>query len=613
MKKIIHLALLWMFYLLTSAISAQNNRPATNNVQDMEIFYHVVERGQTVYSIAKMYDVMVLDIYKLNLGSEDGIKAGDRLKIPQRKFEEKSVLKANNPGATDDNYIIHTIQPKETLYGIAKKYDVSVENLLEANPLLTPSNFMAGKKIRIPKPVVPQKKAETEIVETKGEKEVYYTVPAGETVYNICKKFKTTESELIKLNPELSGGLRAGITIRIPLRINENELKKPTQPDTPEMQAAQNAATQAKLAKAVKVALLLPFDTENAKPTNIQKQMTEYYEGFLLAADSIRKQGFVAEVFIYDIGKEEGDAKTKKLLQEKSEELKKAELIIGGFDSKQINHIADFAKQHAIKYIIPFSRKDEKVHDNAFLFQASTPPDYQNTMATYAGANLFGKHHIIFLDTKDEDEQTEFIKAFKKELKERNMSYKEAVYDAEHFEAKILPLLSTDKPNMIMPVSRSLNAFRKIKSVLRMIAETKPEYNIALFGYPLWQTFFEDCKECPDDFHALDTYIFSYFYADITHPNMKSFYDNYRKWYSKSPSPAPPKYSMIGYDTGMFFLGAIQKYGVNFEDNLSDINYKSLQTGFNFERVNDSGGFINKNIYIIHFAKDYKIIRSDFK
>ena len=163
---------------------------------------------------------------------------------------------------------------------------------------------------------------------------------------------------------------------------------------------------------------------------------------------------------------------------------------------------------------------------------------------------------------------------------------------------------------MIMPVSESLDALLKIKSILRLIAETKPDYKISLFGYPKWQTY---SKECLEDFHVLDTYIYSRFYADNLNPSVKKFYDRYKNWYSKTPMATFHKYAMLGYDTGMFFFSTIQNYGPDFESKLPDINYKSIQTGFNFERVNNWGGFINTNIYIIHYGKDFTITRSDFK
>jgi hypothetical protein len=249
------------------------------------------------------------------------------------------------------------------------------------------------------------------------------------------------------------------------------------------------------------------------------------------------------------------------------------------------------------------------VADNPFVFQVNTPLPYMLEKIATAGANLFAKHNIIFLDTKDKDDQTDIIKTFKQELKSRNVSFKDAVYDAENFEANILALLSTSKPNMIMPLSQSNDALLKIKPVLRMIAETKPEYNLTMFGYPLWQTHTDGL----DDLHALNTFIFSYSYADNTHPSVKSFYDSYKSWCNKSPMPSFPKYALLGFDTAMYFFNAIKKYGSDFDNLLSEMNYKSLQTGFNFNRVSHEGSFINTNLYIIHFNPDYSIKRSEFK
>jgi len=149
-----------------------------------------------------------------------------------------------------------------------------------------------------------------------------------------------------------------------------------------------------------------------------------------------------------------------------------------------------------------------------------------------------------------------------------------------------------------------------------MIADTKPEYNLTVFGYPIWQTQGDSDEEKQyyeknlEHYHALNTYIFSYFFADNIHPSVKAFYDKYKYWYSKSPETL---YALLGYDTGMYFLSALQQFGTDFETRLSELNYKSLQTGFNFERLNDEGGFINKNLYIIHYNKDYSVTRSEYK
>ncbi|MDR2679677.1 MAG: LysM peptidoglycan-binding domain-containing protein [Tannerella sp.] len=604
MKKITLCALiLWVLGFIAINTSAQNDQPVSNNVRDGDIFYHTIERGQTVYSIAKMYDVTVEDIYRLNIGSDEAIKAGDKLKIPQKK-----TAKLSETGPEAGNvYLYHTIQPRETLYGVSKQYGVSGESILEANPGLSLERFSIGKTIRIP--TGKKQKPATEIVENdKGAKEIFYTVPARETMYNICKTFKTTENELLKLNPELAGGLRKGMTLRIPLRINERDIPREKEPDAREVNAMLNAKREVKLVNIPKVALLLPYNVGNRKRDSAGNPITEYYEGLLLAVDSLRNMGHSVELFNYDIS--DGTSSLQKIFKEEEQTLKDVNLIIGGGSNEQIKIIADFAQSNKTKYVIPFTSKNDEVLNNAWIFQVNTPQNLLYANAAYAGANLFAKHNILFLDTKDSDNQTEFINDFKKELKERNISWKDAVYDASNFPERIEALLTTNKPNVIMPVSNSQDALIKIKTVLRFIAETKPEFKINLFGYPVWQTYTKDCLE---DFHALDTYIYSLFYADNMNPGVKKFYDNYKNWFSKSPASTIPKYGMLGFDTGMFFFGALQQYGVNFENNLSEIKYKSLQTGFNFERVNNWGGWINTNIYIIHYNKDFIITRSDFK
>ncbi|MDR0394156.1 MAG: LysM peptidoglycan-binding domain-containing protein [Tannerella sp.] len=599
MKGVTQIALLGVFCLIAiNNISAQTDRATVSNVQEEDIFYHTIERGQTVYSIAKMYDVKVGDLHRLNIGSDEGIRAGDKLKIPQKRIIKTSV--SAEPDA-DGAYVYHTIQAGETLYGVSKQYEVNGASIVEANPGLSHNSFSIGKTIRIPA----GKKQKTVEIQT-GTKEIYYTVPAKETMYNISKTFKTSEKELLKLNPELSGGLHTGMTLRIPLRINEKDLPKEQEPDAREVNAMLDVRREVKHVNAAKIAVLLPYNANKSTPNQAR---IEYYEGMLLAVDSLRNMGYTTEMFIHDIG--DDTSILQKILKTESRTLKDVNLIIGGVSNEQIKLIADFAKANKIKYVIPFTSRNDEVLNNAYIFQVNTPHNYLYANASYVGANLFGKHNIIFLNTKDKDEQTDFIKEFKQDLKERNISYNDVVYDAKNFPATIKDQLSVAKPNVIIPLSSSLEALMKMKTVLRMIAEKQPEYAITLFGYPIWQTY---SKECLDDFHTLDTYIYSPFYADNMNPSVKGFYENYKNWYSKSPaSTLYPKYSMLGFDTGMFFFEALQKYGANFENNLPEINYKSLQTGFNFERVNNWGGFINTNIYIIHYNKDFTITRSDFK
>lgn len=594
-------------YILTLVLSftsvsihSQNNRSRVviSNGQGNDIFYHTIERGQTVYAIATMYGVSVEDIYRLNPESKESIKAGSTLKIPQRDI----VAAASNVKGED--FLYHTIQPKETLYSLSVKYTVPATAIINANPGLSTSSFTIGKTIRIPATEIEQLPT-TEIKTVT--KEIEYTIQKQETMYRICRKFNISSSELIKLNPALKEGIKAGMVIKIPVRTDESVIiQNIATSGERDVNALLSAPKNIERVNQIKVALLLPFMTEEAIPSSATSRFIEYYEGILLAVDSLRNMGCSIDLSVYDTGN--GTKKVKEILKE--DNLKEVNLIIGAVQNDQIGPVADFAKKNNIKYIIPFTSKNDDVLSNANVYQVNTPHSYLYSKASQAGCDLFADYNIVLLNIKDSEEKTDFIKALKAEMKQRKIQYSEMSYKGETFPTDVEAMLKTDKRNVIIPTSSSLDAITKIKSPLRMVAETKPEYAVTLFGYPEWQTY---TRECLDDFYALNTFIYSNFYADNLSPEVSSFYSKYKTWYSKNLINTFPKYGMLGFDTGMFFLGAINKYGSNFENNLDKIKYKSIQTGFDFHRVNNWGGFINTNIFIVHYQRDFNVSRSEVR
>lgn len=584
----------------TSLYSQEHNRQraTTTNEQGDDVFYHTIERGQTVYAIATMYGITVEDIYRLNPESKESIKTGFTLKIPQ-----KNIATAPSNNKAGNNYTYHTIQPKETLYSLSLKYKATAQHIINANPGLSASTFTIGKTIRIPATQI----EDLPTTETKTvTKDIEYTIEKKETMYRICQKFKISSSELIRRNPALRNGVKAGMVIQIPMQSEETIVQNIMAPQEREVNALLTTPKDIKRVNNIKVALLLPFMTDESRPSATTLRFIEYYEGLLLAVDSLRNQGCSIELSVFDTGN--GTKKVKEIL--KQEALQEVNLIIGAVQNDQIGPVADFAQKHNIKYIIPFTSKNDDVLSNESVFQVNTPHSYLYSKAAQAGCDLFSDYNIVLLNTNDKDEKKDFIKVLKAEMKQRNITYKELSYNGETFATDIEAILKADKRNVVIPTSSSLDALNKIKSPLRMLSEAKPEYGLTLFGYPEWQTY---TRECLDDFYALNTYIYSNFYADNLAPNVQGFYRNYKTWYSKNLINTFPKYGILGFDTGMYFLGAIHKYGSNFENNLNKINYKSVQTGFDFHRVNNWGGFINTSLFLVHYKNDYTVTRNEVR
>ncbi|OAV67310.1 Muramidase-2 precursor [Bacteroidales bacterium Barb4] len=599
-KAILFLSIVFLNAGSLLPLAAQTTQtPQADNRQ--EVFLHTVESGQTAYAIATMYGVSQDELYRLNPGSREGIKAGVVLKIPQKAA---------------DNYTYHTIQAGETLYSITLKYEVQAERIIEANTGLSASTFTTGKIIRIPNarkgevktvvPPIPSSPVPSSPVPSSAQPATY-TVQRGETVYSLSHRFNISPAELLKLNPALKKELKAGMVLKLSAgagnAVKADVPKQPKAPVEKEVNALLTADKQIKKVEPpLKVVLLLPF---SSKQTAAVSRFVEYYEGLLIAVDSMRNRGASLELSVFDTG--DGTQQLEQILKDKV--LLKADLIIGGVQNEQVALIAVFAQQHTIKYVIPFNSLNDDVLSNRNVYQVNTPHSYLYSKAAQGGCSLFAKDNIVIVRIQDDKEKGDFIRTFKEEMDIKHIHYKEIPFRQETFVPDVKAAFDPQKRNIVLPTSSSLDALDKIRNPLRMLTNSigSAGYNICLFGYPDWQTYL---REALDDFYAMNTYIYSNFYADNLSPAVQQFYTEYKDWYSKNLINIFPKYGILGFDTGMYFFEAMKKYGSNFENNLDKINYHSLQTDFAFKPVSNWGGFININVFIVQYRDDFTVTRN---
>lgn len=173
-------------------------------------FKHTVSKGETIYQISKKYDVSVDAIIELNPSAELGIIENQQLIIPKN---------------SKSSPIYHKVQPKETLYGISKEYNISIEKLYELNPEIE-SGLKIGQVIR-----VQDTKNSTSTTDypknslSSGKNE--HIIQESETLYSIANQNNTTVSEILELNPNLSiHDLRIGTRIILPNATNVSTNKK---------------------------------------------------------------------------------------------------------------------------------------------------------------------------------------------------------------------------------------------------------------------------------------------------------------------------------------------------------------------------------------------------
>ena len=120
--------------------SPPTSNTSNRNVKKKYVTYEVKNKKETLYSISKQFGVSINEIIEANPYAQDGIKKGDILQIP---IDEKNIPK------TSGNELYHLVQPKETIYGICKQYNISKEDLFRRNPRLQTEGLRYGDTIFI--------------------------------------------------------------------------------------------------------------------------------------------------------------------------------------------------------------------------------------------------------------------------------------------------------------------------------------------------------------------------------------------------------------------------------------------------------------------------------
>lgn len=185
----------FLFLLFSASLSAQKT------------ISHKVTSGESVYSIAKKYNVTEDDIFELNPKAK-GLLQLDMVLLVPKNSKRKSDEKKNKFVPKGPS---HKVESGESLYTIAKKYDTSIEELREANPQLDSDNLQLGEFLTLPKGVKKQEeeklsKAERRKIDKLQGKLQKHTVASGESFYVIAKKYNVSVDELKKVNPQFENG-----------------------------------------------------------------------------------------------------------------------------------------------------------------------------------------------------------------------------------------------------------------------------------------------------------------------------------------------------------------------------------------------------------------------
>ena len=681
----------------------EGRNTSKEEIKSDDFVYHKVDTGETVFFISRKYDVSIRDIVSNNPGSDKVLSIGQELKIP--KMTEAATVQYVKPAVVsqtvkqDDGFQYHIVKPKETATGIARKYNITLRDLADANPGLETSNLAIGTQLRIPEgdvefaeelaseeltdtdytyhrikngeslesiaklyniPVSVIKQSNTigeqlppvgymlkiphsyefEVELEKEEREIYI-VQKKDDIRNIAEQYQVPIMQIRAANPDVKKWtkLKRGTRLIIPTLTVESVDSLITRvPESKEkedlMRYFENQ--KADFGDTINVAFVWPLylqlndtvntirkvkpntkeviiKTRNPKivyPTN--PIFREFYFGALMAINELKNQGAVVNIKNYDT--ERGAINIIKTLRDKS--LQEADLIIGPGFSDQVEPLSDFCLEHHIRLVLPFRSDTESLDTNPYIFKIFPTSGVEYAHITKEVAKRYSDANIVLVKGGNGDKREIHIaELLKSELYNpdsmmvREILYREINFNKDRMSG-LTALLHKDKMNLVIIPENTDKLYTQVIPFIENYISKNKEVEIKLLGFDEWQNF--KGIELENIFNV-ECEIYSPLYANLYSGDFKmdAFKNKYYNYFQTTPTGQYPYYGMLGYDVANYFLKGLSRFGNQFENNLDNIRQRGLCVDFDFERVNNWGGFVNTTLYNIEYTKEFEIKRVD--
>ena len=438
---------------------------------------------------------------------------------------------------------LHKVKRGETIFGIAKEYNVTIQQLIDANPEMKKEGYELKR----------------------GE---WIAVPFGQ---NGDKK-------------------RAGVAQAKP-----NSAAKPVQgkPQTASQPSSGTPSSAAKkVEKTIRVGVMLPLHNNDGDG----RRMVEYYRGLLLSFNQLKSEGINTDVHAWNVPK---DADIRKTLSDAN--ASSLDIIFGPLYTPQVKPLADFCRKYGIKLVIPFSIEGNEVATNPNVFQVFQTDSVLNAMAVSCFLERYqSSHHPIFIDCNDPNSRVgKFTRTLRQQLDAATIPY--GLTNINSPMSDFTKQFSSQQPNAVIVNTEKSPQLTQVFHKLDSLTASRPGLAISMFGYNDW-FIYQDYDL--NWFFKYNTYIPSTFFynkqSDKTRALEKLYWDTYGVPMDKNYIP---RLALTGYDHGQFFIRGLKLYGRGFKGLETQSKYKPLQTRLNFKPVK-GGGSQNRQFQLIHFKSD---------
>lgn len=628
------------FAVMAMSIAAAQSAPNLPqvNISGEDYYVYEVKGGDSLYGIANRFGWNVGRLTELNPAHSVKLKKGVKVYYP---VIESSVADAGHRVyEKPETYptVNHVVGRGETVYGIAKMYGVSVDDIYAANP---------GSKngIRRDEVIIIPQRADAI---NDGDKFFYYQIRPGDTLKGISDAYNTSVARILADNKGISdSNFEVGAVLRIAVDANAanvetqtvektqlshmdsytvekddtwETLAEKTGVDADDLMEANNGT---KLKKNVEIAVPVmetvaveveteaTDDRENTSlgrreiynevhgiadgsqggdssqarialliEDPMSKRDNEFTRGTFLALDELSRDHRVSLKVLQD------DAPKDSLIM-LFEEFR-PEVVIATYEKNFPEWLGSYGEQNGVEIVNAFDVKNEYYLENPSMIHLLTPSAYfYDEVAEWIGRTL-GQNILVMVGKEDTSDGIAESLLAKRGGAEVLKSVPEQIAE--------MPLKAGES-YLFYGYASTKDDVSKMLDAIEMLKENNPGADVKVLGRPNWITMADALAE---KFTCCDVYFPSRFYFDHNGESGKEFIAKYSAQYGHGPIRSYPTYAVAGYDIMNYFASELQANDGDF--NMTVPEGRELQTPISLRRVGNWGGFFNPSVYMIRYA-----------
>jgi len=498
----------------------------------------------------------------------------------------------------DLRFILHTVEKKQTLYSISKIYDCSQEEILAANKTIT-GVIKKGMVLKIPDHTY-QKPLAAKIDESKFTR---HQIVSGDNYYQLNLKYGIDEEELLKFNPELKDGLKAGQVILIPLKSRTKAEPETISKEAPKSESPAKESPAPFKTKGAdqgfNVGLYLPISAtvaDSLKPTAKSLSFLSFYQGALMAVDQLGKSGIKVKLYVYDTEKSSSNVG----ILAKRPEFLSLDLLIGPVYPESQKVVSELCAKNRIPMVSPLSTDDKYAKMNPWYFQVN--PAKKMRMEATADYILkeYPREKAIFLESDYGGSETRQIREYLNKRRggpEASKGLTSSYNIWSKGTGELESILKPDQPNIL--VMADINEVN-VSIAMNRLALLSKKYPLVLIGV---QEFTRMQSIEIENLHNVNLRYLSTYFVNYNLPAVSNFVESFKTEFGTEPS----LFAFQGYDMTTFFLKSLQKKERFSRNSPTGGDSDLLHTSYHFTKISDFGGYTNDSFTVVEYSNTFEV------